>query len=146
MQTKAHKEGLTSVHRAEFLETLVPLLPSTVKCHFGHRLSHYTTTTSSTGNQEMKLNFVDGQTATCDILIGFDGIKSAVRTQLYRDSTSSEEKEVPEPRWTGTYVYRGIVPFEELEKAIGYHCAFVPQMYLGQDSVGFTIFCTVKLY
>lgn len=106
--------GQSSVHRAQFLDLLASILPDTVDAKFGRRL---------TGNTELpdgriQLTFADGSTATCDVLIAFDGIKSAVRKSVYPE----REDGIP-PRWTGTYAYRGLVPYDRLKEAIGQHLA-----------------------
>jgi salicylate hydroxylase len=104
--------GQSSVHRAQFLDLLVSLLPDTVSCQFGSRLN----SNSTTSDGRVELVFSDDKKATCDVLIAFDGIKSAVRKSLYPDRPDG----IP-PRWTGTYAYRGLVPQERLREAIGSH-------------------------
>lgn len=70
----------------------------------------------------MRLNFEDGSSATCDILVGFDGIKSVVR-KLFLESEGLWKSPSFEPVWSGTYAYRGVVPFEELSEHLPGHTA-----------------------
>lgn len=61
--------------------------------------------------------FADGATATGDILVGCDGIKSAVRETLWG---------ADEPRFTGYVAWRGLTPTDRLDPA-----------YLVPDSAAF---------
>jgi salicylate hydroxylase len=92
----------------------VSLLPSGVKCHFGKRLTTFTQSPSSVDFQ-----FEDGTSAVADMLIGSDGVKSAVRDCLYANGLKSKSKEDVRPRWTGTIAYRGLVPMELLKSKVG---------------------------
>jgi salicylate hydroxylase len=59
--------------------------------------------------ESVELRFDDGSTATSDLVIGADGIHSAVRDVLVTD----------EPRFSGQTVYRGLVPAERLARLLG---------------------------
>lgn len=69
------------------------------------------------------LHFKDGSTAECDVLIGADGIKSAVRNLMFSNlakegKITSEEATQRNPVWSGTVAYRGLISKERLaEKA-----------------------------
>ena len=84
------------------------------------------------------MTFKDGTTATCDLLVGADGIKSAVRRTMYSglaaQAESSEEKErllaFIKPTWTGQYVYRGVIKTEDLKKASPDHPALNGPIYV----------------
>lgn len=54
---------MLSVHRADFLNELVELLPESVDCKFGHRLASYS---QASDDAPVEMTFVGGQTATCD--------------------------------------------------------------------------------
>lgn len=52
-------------------------------CQFGKRLDSYVDASEAEG-KPITLNFQDGTSAICDVLIGADGVKSAVRTALFK--------------------------------------------------------------
>ena len=58
------------------------------------------------------IHFKDGTTATADAVIGADGVHSAVRAHLLG-------KEAAQPVYTGTQVYRGLVPMEAAVEKLG---------------------------
>jgi salicylate hydroxylase len=76
-------------HRADLLAALAGAVPAE-RVHLGHRFS------SATDH---------GATADADVLVGADGIHSAVRAQLFGPER---------PRFTGCVAYRGLVPAERL--------------------------------
>ncbi|KAI0320925.1 FAD/NAD(P)-binding domain-containing protein [Amylostereum chailletii] len=126
--------GCIRFHRAHFLDTFIQHLPPGI-AHFGKRLTSYSTS-DSTG--ETGLRFADGTEATCDILVGCDGIKSAVREIMFR--RLAEKNGNPEllkyihPVWSGIVAYRGLVPVEKLRKGDANHRAVQnPMMYCGQS-------------
>ena len=123
-------------HRGEvqgvFLDNLHPTRPVLV----GKRLVSYEQPPSGLG--PIVLRFQDGTTATCDVLVGCDGIKSAVRRTMY--SRLAEEAEVGghaeeaarllamnEPIWSGCVAYRGLIPAAKLEENVRKE-ALVPQI------------------
>lgn len=120
--------GQSSVHRADFLDAIVANLPEGI-AQFGKRCAGVAQDADG-----VTVRFADGSHHRCDILIGFDGIKSVVRDHVlppeqYRDL---------DPFWSGTYAYRGMIPIEQLEAAMeargaDKRLAVVPQMYLGFD-------------
>jgi len=124
-------------HRATLLDVLVANIPSHL-VHFNKHLSSYTDSSSG-----VTLNFSDGTTATTDILIGCDGIKSVVRRQMYTDAAaeSGVEGKLDEymdkyilPTWTGTKAFRALIPAEEVEKVNPGHSALkAPMVYFGRD-------------
>ena len=120
--------GQSSVHRADFLEAIVANLPQGI-AHFGKRCIEVKQDSDSA-----TASFDDGTHFTGDVIIGFDGIKSAVRRHVL---PPEEYGEIP-PFWSGTYAYRGMIPTDQLEAALEAkgsekRLALVPQMYLGKD-------------
>ncbi|WP_249978060.1 salicylate 1-monooxygenase [Vreelandella olivaria] len=120
--------GQSSVHRADFLDAIVANLPEGI-AHFGKRCIEVQQDTNSA-----TAYFDDGSHFTGDVIIGFDGIKSAVRHHVLPPEQYGEIN----PVWSGTYAYRGMIPTAELEAALeakgsDKRLALVPQMYLGQD-------------
>lgn len=82
--------------------------------------------------EHIRLNFKDGSTATCDILIGADGVKSAVRGCIFErlakeaenegDSLKAEELRAHvKAKFSGATVYRTLIPAEALKKVSPEH-------------------------
>lgn len=87
------------IHRAHLLDALRKNISDEL-LSTGKRL---TTISWDEDRKEYILSFLDGTTATADIVIGCDGIKSAVRSYLgFQD----------QPIYSGQMVYRGYVNYE----------------------------------
>ena len=100
-------QGSGNYRRHELLSLLVSLLPEQVQknhVHFRKRLVRYEQDTSGA-----TLYFADGNTASCDVLIGADGIKSPTRYCLYAEKAGLERDKAVKsrflryavPRWSG---------------------------------------------
>ena len=109
-------------HRAQLQQVFAKNLRSAEKTlHFSKRLASYIEPTSPF--EPIVLKFRDDTEATCDVLIGSDGIRSAVRRTMYsaladetQDAGRAEElRKMIYPEWTGMVVYRGLVPVELLD-------------------------------
>ncbi|KZP09163.1 FAD/NAD(P)-binding domain-containing protein [Athelia psychrophila] len=121
------------LHRASFQKTIINHLPPTCTSHFGKRLVSYEDPASG----PITLHFNDGTTAECDLLIGADGIKSPVRATLVSDlakegKITKEEAAQPNPVWSGTVAYRGLIPKERLEAKAPGHRALTED-YCGKN-------------
>ncbi|RDW56797.1 FAD protein [Coleophoma crateriformis] len=89
------------IHRAHLLDAMRGRVPGSI-LNTGKRLAAIERSKSS---DEYILKFQDGTTATADIIIGCDGIKSAVRAHLgFAD----------QPNYSGQMVYRGYVEYSDL--------------------------------
>jgi salicylate hydroxylase len=86
-------------HRAELIELLAAALPSS-RVHLGHRLVGI-----PDQGDRIEARFGNGQQIAADVIVGADGIHSAVRAALF-----GPEK----PRFTGCIAYRGLVPAERV--------------------------------
>ena len=109
------KDGCIRFHRAEFLDVFVNHLPSDM-AHFRKRVVSYAQNVS--GGQ-IHLRFSDDTIATCDVLVGCDGIKSLVRAQMLRQMAENGHPEFLDfidPVFSGTIAYRGLIPVEEAPK------------------------------
>jgi salicylate hydroxylase len=87
------------MHRADLLAALVRKLPSErlyVGMRFVGLIDH---------GDRVQATFEDGSRLDFDLLVGADGIHSAVRTALVTPQS---------PRFTGCVAYRGLVPAERL--------------------------------
>ncbi|QSZ36355.1 hypothetical protein DSL72_006231 [Monilinia vaccinii-corymbosi] len=118
------REGIrrrSCVHRARFLDEMAALIPDGM-AKFGKTLVRVEEL--GIGNEPLKLSFEDGQMAFADVVIGCDGIKSAMRKFVM-------EKQSIEPRFTNSFAYRAMVPSDVARKAIGDDLALNGQLYLG---------------
>ena len=91
-----------NVHRAEFLKLLVDEQPEGT-LHLDHRLSAAKET-----NGHVQLTFSGGETVDADIVIGADGIHSALQREIGLKTYPSSE---------GIMAYRGLIPTERLSWA-----------------------------
>lgn len=119
------------IHRSDFCRVLLKHLPNTCTTYCLKRLLSYRQRPSN----PIELLFADGTTATCDVLIGAEGIKSPVRRSLLREQAhraraegrprdSESLLESVEPAWTGTLAYTAVVSAEQLKSKAPQHRAF----------------------
>jgi salicylate hydroxylase len=86
-------------HRADLLAALASQWPRE-RVHFGHRLVGI-----DERSERVVARFESGAERSFDLLIGADGIHSAVRAELFGPDA---------PRFTGCIAYRGLVPAERM--------------------------------
>ncbi|KAK0504812.1 FAD/NAD-P-binding domain-containing protein [Armillaria luteobubalina] len=116
--------GCIRFHRAHFLDVLVNRLPPGV-AHFGKRLAAYSEDSEAA---TVTLNFADGTTETCDLLVGCDGIKSTVRKQMFAEEGGHD------PVFTGSIAYRGLIPVSALcSNGVAHRTVSTPMMYCGKN-------------
>lgn len=143
---QTHGSFLT-YHRPDFQQVLIDNLPSSVKITYCKRVQSYS---QSIKDGNVTLEFVDGSTVTHDLVIGADGIKSAIRKvvleeQAAKATAAGREEEAKEllnsiePIWTGIVAYRNLIPTERLVKYKETHPETrvpkwnsIPTMYMGQ--------------
>ncbi|TFY72565.1 hypothetical protein EVG20_g435 [Dentipellis fragilis] len=117
------------IHRSALLEALkrglnVPSM-STCTVHTSSRLLSYTPAEAG----GVTLHFAGGATAHADVLVGADGVRSAVRQTMF-SSYSPPVK----PRWTGVVAYRSLVRREDLERLFkGHQAGKRAMVYSGKD-------------
>lgn len=108
-------------HRSQLQQLLAKHLRAPSETlHFSKRLASYTEPASPTSTDPIVLCFKDGTEATCDVLVGSDGIRSAVRRTMYSALADAESdaakagalRTMVEPVWSGVVVHRGLVPAE----------------------------------
>lgn len=109
--------GPSHIHRQHLVDLLKRHISSSCTVHFDKRLTEYDTQSSGS----LTLYFADGSTATTDVLVGADGIRSAVRKTLFETIgpgivDPSKTRHYSDPSWTGTLVYRTILSVEKLSK------------------------------
>ncbi|KAG2128278.1 FAD/NAD(P)-binding domain-containing protein [Suillus clintonianus] len=133
------------IHRADFHGILLSHLPPSCTTHNAKRLKSYTQPFNGRSrNSPITLTFGDGSTATCDVLIGADGIRSAVRSCMMRELAEgmhpNEKQSVLScinPVWSGATAYRTLISAEKLRTRCPNHSVFrggITQ-YMGKDAV-----------
>jgi salicylate hydroxylase len=88
-----------TLHRADLLDVLAAALPDGITS-LGKRC-----TGVESGESGAVARFADGTAAEADVIIGADGIHSAVRTALFGPDA---------PRFTGKICYRSVIPAERV--------------------------------
>lgn len=102
-----------NVHRATFLDEMIKLLPGGTGEGFVSFNKRCTEIESPDGLVPVKIHFADGTSEEVDAVIGCDGVKSRVRQILLAGQDGIE------PRFTGKYAYRGLIPMPDAKKALG---------------------------
>ena len=87
------------LHKADLLAMLRHALPGD-RVHLAHRL-----VALDDRGARVEVTFANGSTAAVDLLVGADGIHSAVRALVFGEEP---------PRFTGCAAYRGLVPAKRL--------------------------------
>ncbi|KDQ26320.1 hypothetical protein PLEOSDRAFT_1077335 [Pleurotus ostreatus PC15] len=138
------KGPLRTFHRAAFQQVLVQKFVKTGQIQYSKRLRGYRSLEAP--SRKIELVFEDGSLAFCDVLIGADGVKSAVRATmltaeaklLSSNGHSSEANKLLgciRPSWSGQIVYRAVFATEALRMRSPHHRAIhQATMYLGKDS------------
>ncbi|KAF8964493.1 salicylate hydroxylase [Flammula alnicola] len=119
------KGGSVRFHRADLQQTLRSQISGTL--HLSHRLISFEET-----EKEVRLYFLNGKIATCDLLIGMDGIKSVVRRGFLQKQGFLKSPSL-DPVWSGSFAYRGLIPTEKLEGLFpGHRATSIPMLYVGK--------------
>ncbi len=87
------------MHRADLLLALADAFPAE-RLHLEHRLASF-----ADDGEHVDLRFANGRQVRAEVVVGADGIHSAVRAQLFGGQS---------PRFTGCTAYRGLVPADRL--------------------------------
>ena len=107
------------LHRAEIQGMLMGHISADVKIHLSHRLESYERTDEIA--EKIKLRFRGGQEAHCDLLIAADGVHSVVRRQFVARLADKLNRpdlmQALDPVYSGSKIYRGLVPQEQLAAA-----------------------------
>ncbi|VDB87509.1 unnamed protein product [Peniophora sp. CBMAI 1063] len=134
--------GAVSLHRAEFHNILFRHIPEHVGMHHNKRLVSYA---DPEDGSPIRLDFADSSSATCDILIGADGVKSAVRATLLEglaartgDVQKAERlRDGIAPRYSGVTVYRAAMSRDRLAQvgiaADGTVWTYAAKIYTGNN-------------
>jgi salicylate hydroxylase len=119
------------LHHAEFHGVLLSRLSSRCRTYLSKRLESYTQRLGA----PIQLCFHDGSTATCDILVGADGVKSVVRKTMFheaalwaesqnRNADGPKLRSMSEPRFSGVLSYRTLIPAARLSSIAPQHRVF----------------------
>ncbi|KAJ5679223.1 hypothetical protein N7462_007467 [Penicillium macrosclerotiorum] len=100
---EAHEPHARLIHRGHLLEALREFIPNEL-LNYHKRLSSIQRNNSS-DSAPYTLHFKDGTTIDADIVIGCDGIKSAVRREIGIGDS---------PNYSGQVVYRGYIDYKDL--------------------------------
>ena len=114
-----------TVQRSILQQVLTKHIGGNDKIHFSKRLTSYEYDDSTAG--PITLHFKDGTTATCDLVIGSDGVRSAVRRTMFTDLANQAEnrgqadeaarlREMVEPVYSGQIAHRGLAPSSALSE------------------------------
>jgi len=97
------------LYRADLQACLLSALKSQI--YLGSAVERY-----QESPKDVSVELADGQVFSGDCLIGADGIKSGVRSQLFDSISDSPIARVnnPKPKFTGHVAWRGVVPAERL--------------------------------
>ena len=120
--------GLITFHRADFQRVLFSRLAPHCRTHTSKRLVDF----AQAARGPVQLRFQDGSRAECDVLVGADGIKSAVRARMLehvaaqlrargRHADADEALRAARPLWSGTMAYRTVVRTEDLQRRAPNH-------------------------
>ncbi len=88
-----------TIHRADLLSVIAEAFPAE-RVHLGHRLVGL-----AEGGDRVEAWFDNGVRITADVLVGADGIHSAVHAALFGEEA---------PAFAGCVAYRGLVPAERI--------------------------------
>lgn len=112
------------MHRQRMIGILERHLPASCTVHYKKRLLNYIEPEQGGAHltSPISLEFADGTAATTDVLIGADGIHSAVRKTMfevaskYNGDDRADLEQYIEPTFTGMFIYRSLLPAEALRK------------------------------
>ncbi|KAH8822862.1 FAD/NAD(P)-binding domain-containing protein [Flagelloscypha sp. PMI_526] len=131
-------------HRASFQMDLLRHVSPSHQILCSKRLESYS---QDPLTKEITIFFEDGTSDVCDLLIGADGVRSAVRRNLVSkeaekaraaglDAEAEAFLRCAEPCWSGMVVYRTLTPAENLKKTAPTHRVFEgPTQYLGDGTI-----------
>jgi salicylate hydroxylase len=88
-----------TIHRADLLSVIAAAFPAD-RVHLGHRLTGF-----ADHGDAVEAWFANGVRIRAHVLVGADGIHSAVRAALFGEE---------EPQFAGCVAYRGLVPIERI--------------------------------
>ena len=110
--------------------------PPHYRTHFGKRLVSY----EDNPPDPVILRFKDDTTAQCDMLVGADGIRSAVRRTMFTQLADHKQDETylryVDAKWTGIVIYRSLISKEALEAEYPNHMSLLSSNYVSDTDTG----------
>ncbi|KAI0764161.1 FAD/NAD-P-binding domain-containing protein [Trametes elegans] len=133
--------ALFTFHRSDLQRTLAKHLRTADKIHFSKRLVRYDASTDADG--PITLHFKDGSSAECNVLVGSDGIRSAVRGTMYNALADEAEHQgdgeggsrmrgMIDPLWSRETAYRSLIETRRLTE-LGFAYAHLPLILFGKS-------------
>lgn len=120
--------GTRSVHRAHLHQALAEKLGENTHLHLSTRVVG-----CRDYDDHVTLEFHDGNTASFDLVVGADGVKSVIRKEFLTAKFQSQEDCI-NPIWSGTTIYRTLITKESLEQQFPNHRSLtVPSLYCGKN-------------
>ena len=112
------------MHRQRMVAILERHLPASCTVHPSKRLANYIEPEQEDVHltSPIRLDFADGTSATTDVLIGADGVRSAVRKAMFETASKdsgndkADLKQYTDATFTGISIYRFLVSAETLRK------------------------------
>ena len=129
MATSSHtghmsKGRPSAMHRQHLVAVLEKHLPASCTVHPKKRLVKYIEREQQDAHPtpSIRLEFTDGTTATADVLVGADGIRSAVRESMFETAASEDDgdkshfRQYIDATFTGMISYRFVISADALRK------------------------------
>jgi len=102
------------MHRVSFLESISHLADPT-RTHFNKRCVSLSDSSDGSG---VVIHFADGTTASADVVLGADGVRSVVRTYVVSGAEGyTSPGRFVRTSFTNTLAYRGLVPTSKVVQA-----------------------------
>ncbi|PIL34427.1 hypothetical protein GSI_03202 [Ganoderma sinense ZZ0214-1] len=128
-------------HRSILQKLLAKHLDMGDRIHFSKRLASYS---EPSPTEPITLTFRDGTTATCDLVIGSDGVRSAVRRTMFNDLANDAQKSgeaeeaarlrtMVDPVFSGQVAYRGLAPASALSEELLQYVQGGPHVLVGKN-------------
>ncbi|KAE8849753.1 hypothetical protein PTNB85_00169 [Pyrenophora teres f. teres] len=123
------ERGFEGCRRPDFLEELVRHIPP----HFVAFGKDLVSVKDDAEDSKCTLSFCDGSTATADLVIGCDGIRSKLRRVMF-----GEDHPAAHPQYTHKYAIRGLIPMDQAKAAVGEFQTFNRMMHFGPGAHALT--------
>ena len=109
------EDVLFGIYLPMFIDALVHLIDPK-RTHFNKR---FIGVSQSSTSSQVKMNFADGTAVEADVVLGADGIRSAVRSYVVGRQKGAKQNasgSKGDAAFTNTIAYRGLVPVDEVAK------------------------------